>query len=109
MNLFFEAARAAAAALHHGYAAHIVERHHAQKKDAPSGTALRIARVESEEQARLVCRMLGCDALLVATVTMYDPYTPPKMGAAIHWQVRSDAVRWRERSHLNAPDMRERP
>ena len=39
MNLFFDIARAAAAALNHDYSGQIFERHHAQKKDAPSGTA----------------------------------------------------------------------
>jgi hypothetical protein len=45
--------------------------------------ALHIAKVESEEQARLVCQQLGCDALVVPTVTAYDPYDPPKVGAAL--------------------------
>jgi len=40
VNLFFEIARAAAAALEHQYFGQIFERHHAQKKDAPSGTAI---------------------------------------------------------------------
>jgi 4-hydroxy-tetrahydrodipicolinate reductase len=40
VNLFYEAARAAAAALHHNYSGQIFERHHASKKDAPSGTAI---------------------------------------------------------------------
>ena len=40
VNVFFEVARAAAAALRHGYAGEIMERHHAHKKDAPSGTAV---------------------------------------------------------------------
>jgi 4-hydroxy-tetrahydrodipicolinate reductase len=40
VNVFFEVARAAAAALQHGYNGEIMERHHAQKKDAPSGTAV---------------------------------------------------------------------
>jgi 4-hydroxy-tetrahydrodipicolinate reductase len=40
VNLFYEAARAAAAALHHDYSGQIFERHHATKKDAPSGTAI---------------------------------------------------------------------
>jgi 4-hydroxy-tetrahydrodipicolinate reductase len=40
VNLFFEAARAAAAALKHNYSGQIFERHHAHKKDAPSGTAM---------------------------------------------------------------------
>jgi len=39
VNLFFEVARSAAAALQHQYFGQIFERHHAQKKDAPSGTA----------------------------------------------------------------------
>jgi 4-hydroxy-tetrahydrodipicolinate reductase len=42
VNLFFDAARVAAAALHHGYSGQIFERHHVHKKDAPSGTALAI-------------------------------------------------------------------
>jgi 4-hydroxy-tetrahydrodipicolinate reductase len=40
INLFLDAARAAAAALQHGYTGQIFERHHVHKKDAPSGTAL---------------------------------------------------------------------
>jgi len=40
VNLFFEVVRSAAAALHHQYFGQIFERHHAQKKDAPSGTAI---------------------------------------------------------------------
>jgi 4-hydroxy-tetrahydrodipicolinate reductase len=39
VNLFFNLVRAAAPALEHQYSAQIYERHHAQKKDAPSGTA----------------------------------------------------------------------
>jgi len=40
VNIFFEAARSAAPALHQGYLGQIFERHHSTKKDAPSGTAL---------------------------------------------------------------------
>jgi len=40
INLFYDVARTAAAALQHGYSGQIFERHHAQKKDAPSGTAI---------------------------------------------------------------------
>jgi 4-hydroxy-tetrahydrodipicolinate reductase len=39
VNLFFDLVRAAVPALQHQYGAQIYERHHAQKKDAPSGTA----------------------------------------------------------------------
>jgi hypothetical protein len=45
--------------------------------------SLGIAQVQSEEQAGLVCEMLGCDRLLVPTVTIYDPYNPPKLGASL--------------------------
>ena len=45
VNLFFQIARAAAPALHHGYTGHITERHHIHKKDAPSGTAVALQRV----------------------------------------------------------------
>ena len=40
VNIFFEMTRAAAAALDHDYSGQIFERHHAHKKDAPSGTAI---------------------------------------------------------------------
>jgi len=46
-------------------------------------TALRLPQVQSEQQAALVCDLLGCDALLVAAVTAYDPYEPPKLGASL--------------------------
>jgi hypothetical protein len=44
---------------------------------------LGISKVESAAQAALVCDLLGCDALLVPTVTAYDPYNPPKLGAGL--------------------------
>jgi 4-hydroxy-tetrahydrodipicolinate reductase len=48
VNLFFDVARAAAAALQHQYSGQIFERHDARKKDAPSGTAITIQRVIQE-------------------------------------------------------------
>src|SRR5690606_36474864 len=45
--------------------------------------ALRITELSSEGQAAAVCEALGADALLVTTVTAYDPYDPPKLGAAM--------------------------
>jgi 4-hydroxy-tetrahydrodipicolinate reductase len=39
VNLFFDLVRDSAAAMQHKYFPHIYERHHAHKKDAPSGTA----------------------------------------------------------------------
>jgi len=40
LNIFLEGARNASEAIKHGYLPQIFERHHKQKKDAPSGTAL---------------------------------------------------------------------
>lgn len=45
--------------------------------------ALQIEQVQSLEQARQVCQMLGADALVVPTVSIYDPYNPPKFGATL--------------------------
>src|SRR5258708_193712 len=45
VNLFFDVAKAAAAALQHNYTGQIFERHRADKKDAPSGTAMALQRV----------------------------------------------------------------
>ena len=46
-------------------------------------TSLKIDQMQSEEQAAVVCELLGCDALVVPTVTIYDPYNPPKFGAGL--------------------------
>jgi 4-hydroxy-tetrahydrodipicolinate reductase len=48
VNLFFDVARAAAAALRHDYSGQIFERHHAHKLDAPSGTAIALQQVIRE-------------------------------------------------------------
>lgn len=45
VNLFYDVARTAAAALRHDYSGQIFERHHVHKKDAPSGTAIAIQRL----------------------------------------------------------------
>lgn len=45
--------------------------------------ALKISKVQSADQANLVCQELGCDALVVPTITIFDPYDPPKFGAAV--------------------------
>jgi 4-hydroxy-tetrahydrodipicolinate reductase len=52
INLFYDAARAAAAALQHGYSGQIFERHHAHKKDAPSGTAIVLQQLMREGSGR---------------------------------------------------------
>src|SRR4029077_15052306 len=48
VNLFFETLRSAAEALKHKYSGQIFERHHQQKKDAPSGTSLVLQRIIKE-------------------------------------------------------------
>jgi 4-hydroxy-tetrahydrodipicolinate reductase len=48
VNVFFDVARAAAAALKLGYSGQIMERHHVHKKDAPSGTAIALQRTIEE-------------------------------------------------------------
>jgi|SRR5581483_8772649 len=51
VNLFFDLVRAAAPALQRQYCAHIYERHHAQKKDAPSGTAATMQKILQQVSA----------------------------------------------------------
>ncbi len=48
VNLFFEIAATAGAALKYDYSGQIFERHHVTKKDAPSGTALTIQKIVRE-------------------------------------------------------------
>lgn len=63
--------------------------------------ALRIDKVQSEEQASIVCEQLGCDALVIPTVTAFDPYNPPKVGAAIQLIARPGSM------HVKNVDARE--
>ncbi len=62
VNLFFEIAATAGAALKYDYSGQIFERHHAQKKDAPSGTALTIQKIvrhaageSAEKEVEIIC------------------------------------------------------
>jgi hypothetical protein len=55
--------------------------------------AMRIDRVQTEDQAQQVCQALGCDALVVPTVTLYDSYDPPKLGASLQLFSRPGALR----------------
>ena len=48
VNLFFEIVATAGAALKYDYQGQIFERHHAQKKDAPSGTAITLQKIVRE-------------------------------------------------------------
>jgi 4-hydroxy-tetrahydrodipicolinate reductase len=51
VNVFFDVAQAAAAALQQGYSGAIEERHHAQKKDKPSGTAVVLQKILKEKSS----------------------------------------------------------
>jgi hypothetical protein len=53
--------------------------------------ALRIDRIATPEQAALVCDLLGCDGLIVPSVTIYDPYNPPKFGATVNLFIKPGA------------------
>ncbi len=57
VNLFFETVKVAGSALQYEYSGQIFERHHAEKKDAPSGTAMtlqKIIRESGEEDVEIV-------------------------------------------------------
>jgi hypothetical protein len=45
--------------------------------------ALKLEQVNNPEQAAVVCDQLGCDGLIVPTVTIFDPYSPPKFGGSL--------------------------
>lgn len=45
--------------------------------------AMQIEQIQTPDQASAVMDVLACDGLLVATVTQYDPYNPPKFGGAL--------------------------
>ncbi len=54
VNLFFKAIRALAPAMTKGYRANIVEKHHSQKKDKPSGTAATIQKILEADSGQKV-------------------------------------------------------
>jgi hypothetical protein len=59
--------------------------------------AMGIENVQSPEQAAQVCDALGADGLIVPTITIFDPYNPPKFGGALQLfrkaaSVANDAV-----------------
>jgi len=53
--------------------------------------AVGIEQVQTQEQADAVLQVLGCDALVVASVTQFDPYNPPKFGGALQLFERAGA------------------
>jgi hypothetical protein len=42
-----------------------------------------IDRIQSPEQALAVMDVLGCQGLVIATITQFDPYNPPKIAMAV--------------------------
>jgi hypothetical protein len=54
--------------------------------------ALRIDRIATPEQAALICDLLGCDGLIVPTVTIFDPYNPPKFGGSVLLFIKPGAL-----------------
>jgi hypothetical protein len=72
--------------------------------------SLHIDRIQTPEQAALVCDLLGADAIVIPTVTLYDPYNPPKFGAALQLMakpgsfVRADNVDPRALVRAAAPN-----
>jgi 4-hydroxy-tetrahydrodipicolinate reductase len=75
VNLLFEIVQTAANALNYDYFGQIFERHHAQKKDAPSGTALtlqRIIRDVSQQELEIVSFREG-DAVGMHEVVLNSP------------------------------------
>jgi len=75
VNLFFEIVATAAAASNYDYSGQIFERHHAQKKDAPSGTAITIqsiARASSGQELEIVSFREG-DVVGLHEVTFDSP------------------------------------
>ena len=67
---------------------------------------LNIDRIASQEQAELVCEVLGADGLLVPTVTAYDPYDPPKVGASL--QLFGRAASRRVKKHVDPRELARR-
>jgi hypothetical protein len=65
-------------------------------------TALRIEQVQTPEQAYAVMDALGCQGLVVGTVTQFDPYNPPKFGGSLQLFERPGSYNRRP-----TPDVRE--
>jgi hypothetical protein len=68
---------------------------------------LQIDKIRTEQQAQLVCELLGCDALLVTSVTAYDPYNPPKVGASMQLFARGGSFA-RQASNVDARELARR-
>lgn len=77
VNLFFEIAEAAASAQRLGYTGAITERHHTQKKDAPSGTAVTIQNIlgaDSDGQPPEITSIREGDTVGTHVIFLDSPY-----------------------------------
>jgi hypothetical protein len=54
--------------------------------------SVRVEKVESEAQASRICDLLGCDGLIIPTISTYDPYDPPKMAASLQLYAKPGTV-----------------
>jgi 4-hydroxy-tetrahydrodipicolinate reductase len=75
VNLFFEIAATAGAALKYDYSGQIFERHHVTKKDAPSGTAITLQKIVREsggQEVEIVSFREG-DAVGMHEITFDSP------------------------------------
>lgn len=59
--------------------------------------SMQIKRIVTATEAQRVMAALGVDALVIGTVTAYDPYDPPKIGLAIELYLGSPML-WRPQS-----------
>ncbi len=59
---------------------------------AQAYASLHIEQVQSPEQALAIADFLGCQGLIVATITQYDPYNPPKFGGSLQLFEREGGV-----------------
>jgi hypothetical protein len=54
--------------------------------------SLKITQVQNAKEARMVCRALGCDGLIVPTISIFDPYNPPKFGGALQLFLKGEST-----------------
>lgn len=54
--------------------------------------SLRMTSVNSPGDARKLAQALGCDGILVGTITAYDPYEPPSLGLTIGLYARDGSA-----------------
>lgn len=66
--------------------------------------SLRLPAVTSDQDAARLCAALGVDGLLIGTITLWDPYPPPKEGLAVQLYLREKgARRWPRRAGSSTP------